>query len=498
MFRRLLVITALWIALFSLFASGMAVAQENGDASAGEGEATAEPLRYGDAELIEALRTYDLLDEWLAASPVSAQAALLQVRSSSYQTRRQQFLNSLEAWAKRTEQVRGDVARLDAAQADTDQIRSAVIGVRDALVLDDRLASNSKTLVAIEDSLTQLEAVTLTEHEPGHAEDSLTLAEVQLTPLRALAQTELQALNGITPAISNSGVGAFTGFDDLRIGLNAVDELIKRGRHAVRPARQESERLVASALRQIPELHAARMLGSTDVDGLSVVTVDAYIRAAERSSCSVDWALLAGIGKIESNHGRIGGASVARTGKVSTNILGPLLDGGQTEREQAEAEQVDEDQRAVVVEAVRAAQRAVREAFAKWRLYRYVFGQQLGMSAAELADAAGDTGNGFAVIVDSDGGRLDGNDRWDRAIGPMQFLPETWSKWATDGNRDGVADPHNLYDATASASRFLCDLSASRGSSPSTFVLGYNGSTSYVRSVLRSAESLRARALPTG
>jgi len=78
----------------------------------------------------------------------------------------------------------------------------------------------------------------------------------------------------------------------------------------------------------------------------------------------------------------------------------------------------------------------------------------------------------------------------------MQFLPETWSNWATDGNGDGFADPHNLYDAAASAARFLCHLSATRGSSPSSFILGYNASGSYVRSVISTAQGLRARALP--
>ena len=100
------------------------------------------------------------------------------------------------------------------------------------------------------------------------------------------------------------------------------------------------------------------------------------------------------------------------------------------------------------------------------------------------------------MVVDSDGGRLDGNDQWDRAIGPMQFLPETWTKWALDGNSDGFADPHNLYDAAATAARFLCHLSATRGAAPSTFVLGYNDSTSYVRTVLSTAQRLRNRSLP--
>jgi len=44
-----------------------------------------------------------------------------------------------------------------------------------------------------------------------------------------------------------------------------------------------------------------------------------------------------------------------------------------------------------------------------------------------------------AVVVDSDGGALDGDARYDRATGPMQFLPGTWRSIGADGNGDGVA-----------------------------------------------------------
>ena len=488
MSRRLFFSTAAWVVLFALLANGTAAAQED---ETNDAEGPVEVASYGDAELIEALRTYGLLDEWIEASPVSPQASLLLVSGNgAYQAQRQVFLNSLQAWADRTEAVRNDLGRIDGAQANHDQLRSVVAQVRDALVLDDRLASDSNTLIEIEDALGQLAALQIPEHSPGESEAPLILAELQLYDLRARAESELQALNGAEPAVSSSGVHAFVGYEDLLIGLSSVDELITRARRLIRPAREESERLVSSALAQIPRLHAARMLGSTDVGGLSVVTVDAYIRAAARSSCSVDWALLAGIGKIESNHGRLGGAFVSGSGQVSTTIMGPLLDGGETEREIDEARPAEDRWIEAREEAARrTAQAAFETSFLG--LLRGVEG--VGNTVDGELD---DQGNGFAVVVDSDGGRLDGNERWDRAIGPMQFLPETWSKWATDGNWDGVSDPHNLYDAAASAARFLCHLSATRGSSPSTFVLGYNGSGSYVRSVLATAQALRATSLP--
>jgi membrane-bound lytic murein transglycosylase B len=64
------------------------------------------------------------------------------------------------------------------------------------------------------------------------------------------------------------------------------------------------------------------------------------------------------------------------------------------------------------------------------------------------------------AIPDSDGGRLDGDVVWDRAVGPTQFIPQTWAFYAVsfdlDGNGDGVEDPQNMYDAARATSSLLC------------------------------------------
>ena len=65
-------------------------------------------------------------------------------------------------------------------------------------------------------------------------------------------------------------------------------------------------------------------------------------------------------------------------------------------------------------------------------------------------------GNSTAVITDTDGGVLDGDTTHDRAVGPMQFIPSTWARYAADGNGDGMADPQNLYDAAHAAATYLC------------------------------------------
>ncbi len=57
---------------------------------------------------------------------------------------------------------------------------------------------------------------------------------------------------------------------------------------------------------------------------------------------------------------------------------------------------------------------------------------------------------------DTDGGLLDGDTMWDRAVGPMQFIPSTWVEWASNANGDDVADPNQIDDAALTTARYLC------------------------------------------
>ncbi|MGW7404120.1 lytic murein transglycosylase [Streptomyces sp. NPDC054833] len=94
-------------------------------------------------------------------------------------------------------------------------------------------------------------------------------------------------------------------------------------------------------------------------------------------------------------------------------------------------------------------------------------------------------GGAFALVRDTDGGAYDGDPAYDRAVGPMQFIPSTWARWGTDGNGDGRADPNNISDAALAAGRYLCagerDLSDPVGLDRA--VLGYNHSQAYLRTV---------------
>lgn len=109
-------------------------------------------------------------------------------------------------------------------------------------------------------------------------------------------------------------------------------------------------------------------------------------------------------------------------------------------------------------------------------------------------------GRGLAMIPDTDDGRLDGDPMWDHAVGPMQFIPQTWAKWAADGNGDGRATPHNVFDASLAAANYLCadnrDLGTPAGLRAA--ILTYNHSDNYLNLVLAwmNAYAGRVTALP--
>jgi membrane-bound lytic murein transglycosylase B len=105
-------------------------------------------------------------------------------------------------------------------------------------------------------------------------------------------------------------------------------------------------------------------------------------------------------------------------------------------------------------------------------------------------------GSSTAHIPDSDGGAIDGDPNGDRAVGPMQLIPQAWRNWHADGNGDGVQNPQNIDDETLSAAHYLCraggDMRTEQGWR--TAVLAYNSSSSYVAEVIRYATAYGSRA----
>lgn len=99
------------------------------------------------------------------------------------------------------------------------------------------------------------------------------------------------------------------------------------------------------------------------------------------------------------------------------------------------------------------------------------------------------------VIVESSAG---GQVSYARAMGPMQFLPGTWARYASDGDVDGVADPQNLYDSTLSAAEYLCSggLNLRDQSQVTAAILRYNNSIPYVQNVLGWAAAYATGVVP--
>lgn len=98
------------------------------------------------------------------------------------------------------------------------------------------------------------------------------------------------------------------------------------------------------------------------------------------------------------------------------------------------------------------------------------------------------------IIQSSAGNRV----TYARAMGPMQFLPGTWARYASDGKGDGVADPQNIFDSTLAAARYLCSggLNLREQSQVLTAILRYNNSMPYAQNVLGWAAAYATGVVP--
>ncbi|MFE6621374.1 lytic murein transglycosylase [Streptomyces sp. NPDC057740] len=146
----------------------------------------------------------------------------------------------------------------------------------------------------------------------------------------------------------------------------------------------------------------------------------------------------------------------------------------------------------------RAEERLAREAPGcrlRWQLLAAIGQVESGQAGSGRVNGEGTTvtpilgprldGVAYALIRDTDGGAHDGDAVYDRAVGPMQFIPSTWARWGADGNGDGRTDPNNVFDAALAAGRYLCaggrDLSVP--AELDRAILGYNHSAVYLRTV---------------
>jgi hypothetical protein len=170
-----------------------------------------------------------------------------------------------------------------------------------------------------------------------------------------------------------------------------------------------------------------KIIATASTSGIPSAALAAYQRAetvinSADKTCNLSWQLVAAIGRVESNHGRADGNSLNGDGIATPGIYGVALDGKK----------------------------------------------------------------GTSVISDTDGGMYDADAKFDRAVGPMQFIPSTWSVVGVDADGDAKRDPQDIDDSALATAVYLCsgddDLSSEEGQRSAVY--RYNHSQSYVDLVL--------------
>jgi len=180
------------------------------------------------------------------------------------------------------------------------------------------------------------------------------------------------------------------------------------------------------------EAEIEQIVSTSSTNGIPAAALSAYQRAeavinSADKACNLSWQLIAAIGRVESDHGRYAGNALNAKGVATPGIYGIALNGK----------------------------------------------------------------NNTALIRDTDAGAYDNDTTYDRAVGPMQFIPSTWSVVGVDADSDGVRNPQDIDDASLATAVYLCsgtdDLSTLSGQR--TSVYRYNHSDSYVNLVLSVADN---------
>ena len=173
------------------------------------------------------------------------------------------------------------------------------------------------------------------------------------------------------------------------------------GRHQRARRRRSRRRRASPTAACSPPGSAAptptQIVSTASTSGIPSAALAAYQRAetvinAADKTCNLTWQLIAAIGRVESNHGRANGNTLDDNGLATPGIYGIALNGS----------------------------------------------------------------NSTTEIVDTDAGQYDNDTAYDRAVGPMQFIPSTWSVVGVDADGDGVRNPQDIDDAALGTAVYLC------------------------------------------
>jgi membrane-bound lytic murein transglycosylase B len=170
--------------------------------------------------------------------------------------------------------------------------------------------------------------------------------------------------------------------------------------------------------------------------GIPVVAVEAYgyaelVLARTTPTCHLSWTTVAAIAEVESDHGHFQNSVLGADGTVSPPIYGLPLNGQ----------------------------------------------------------------GGRSLIADTDHGAIDGDSTYDRAVGPLQFIPSTWASYKVDADNNGVADPQNINDASLTAGIYLCQKGRDLSKPDDWYsaIYSYNAVQPYAQKVFETANDYGQR-----